>query len=246
MTIIETKECNKCKTILPSTPEYFDRDKNCKDGLSRTCKQCMKEYNIKRYIKQKDKLKVQTRTYYENNKEKVKKLFEKNSREYYAKHKERYKKNHDKYREEHKEYYSEYAKIYCKENREKLIEIAQRRRARMSNLEATLTVEQWEYIKMIFNNCCAYCGKTEEEQLKENGKKLEQEHFIPVVNGGDYTIYNIIPACRSCNASKHDADFFDWYPNYKYYNENRQAFILDHLEYIEDDWEDYLEYKSGT
>ena len=181
MTIIETKECNKCKTILPATPECFDRNKNDKSGLTGTCKQCMKEYNIKRYIKQKDKLKIQTRTYYENNKDKVKKLFEKNSREYYAQHKERYKKRNDKYRVEHEEYFREYHKVYAKENREKYRIIAQRRQARMNELEATLTEEQWEYIKAIFNNCCAYCGKTEEDQLKEYGRRLEQEHFIPVV-----------------------------------------------------------------
>jgi hypothetical protein len=196
----------------------------------------MKEYNAKRYQEKKDELKVQTREYYDNNKDKVKKLFEKNSREYYAKHKERYKKRNDKYRIEHEEYYREYHKVYAKENKDKLVEIGQRRRARMNDLEATLTTEQWEYTKAIFNNCCAYCGKSEEEQLKENGKRLEQEHFIPVVKGGDYAIYNIIPACRTCNATKHDADFIDWYSKQKFYNEYREEFILDYLENIEDEW----------
>ena len=69
MKIIETKECAKCKSILPATTVYFARNKNNKDGFSEKCKKCMKEYNIKRYINQKDKLKQQTRTYYENNKE---------------------------------------------------------------------------------------------------------------------------------------------------------------------------------
>ena len=43
-----------------------------------------------------------------------------------------------------------------------------------------------------------------------------------------------------------DKDFFEWYPNYKYYDKERELHILEHLEFIEDDWEDYLEYKSGT
>lgn len=240
---MDTKECRKCKTILPSTPEYFDRDKKYKDGLSPTCKQCMKEYNIKRYIKQKDKLKIQTRTYYENNKEKVKKLFEKNSREYYAKHKERYKKRNDKYRAEHEEYYREYHKVYCKENREKYRIIGQRRQARMNDLEATLTEEQWEYTKAIFNSCCAYCGKSEEDHLKEYGRRLEQEHFIPVVKGGDYAIYNIVPACRRCNATKHDANFIEWYSKQEFYDKNREEFILDYLDNIEYEWE-YMQNKN--
>jgi len=243
---LKTKECNKCKQEVIATSEYFDRDKNCKDGLSRTCKQCMKEYNIKRYQEKKDKIKIQNRTYYENNKEHYKELFEKNSREYYQAHKERYKNRNDKYRVENIEYYRDYFRTYFIDNPDKKIELQTRRRERMDKLPFTLTGEQWRYIKSCFNNCCAYCGKTEEDELKENNRQLAQDHFISVVNGGGYILENMIPACTTCNSSKHDKDFFDWYPNYKYYDKERELQVLDHLEYIEDDWEDYLDYKSGT
>jgi len=243
---LDTRKCIKCKYKLPRTNTYFAKDKSYKDGLSGVCKQCMKEYNIKRYINQKDKLKLQTRTYYENNKEHYKELFEKNSREYYQAHKERYKENHDKYRSENIEYYREYFKTYFVDNPEKRIEREARRKERMDKLPYTLTGEEWSYIKSCFNNCCAYCGKIEEDELKENNKHLAQDHFISVVNGGGYSLENIIPSCITCNSSKHDKDFFEWYPNYKYYDKERELCILDHLEYIEDDWEDYLDYKSGT
>lgn len=238
---MNTRKCIRCKYELPRTNTYFAKDKSYKDGLSGVCKQCMKEYNIKRYINQKDKLKVQTRTYYENNKDHYKELFEKNSREYYQAHKERYKENHDKYREGHKEYYSEYHKIYAQENRDKLRIIYNRRYNKIRSLPTTLTVEQWEYIKAIFNNNCCYCGKSEEEHIKELGTSLEQEHFIAVTNNGGYTIDNIIPSCKSCNCSKGNKDFFDWYPTYKFYDKDREIFILEHLEYIEDEWESFEE-----
>ena len=60
---------------------------------------------------------------------------------------------------------------------------------------------------------------------------LEQEHFIPLSKGGGYSMGNIIPACRACNASKSDKDFFEWYPEYKYYSEERENKILDFLGY---------------
>lgn len=243
---MDTKECAKCKSILPANNTYFANNKNNKDGLAEKCKQCTKEYNIKRYINKKDKIKVQNRDYYENNKDKVKKLFEKNSREYYAKHKERYKKRNDKYRAEHEEYYREYFRTYHIFHPDKRIEHETRRRERMDKLPFTLTGEQWIYIKACFDNSCAYCGKTEEDELKECNRQLSQDHFISVVDGGGYTLENMIPACTQCNCSKHDKDFFEWYPNYKYYDKERELHILEHLEYIEDDWEDYLDYKSGT
>lgn len=243
---METKKCYRCKNKILATPEYFDRDKNSKDGLSGACKQCTKEYNAKRYQEKKDKIKVMNREYYDNNKEKYKELFEKNSREYYQTHKERYKNRNDKYRVDNIEYYRDYFRTYFIDNPDKKVELETRRKERMDKLPFTLTGEQWRYIKSSFNNCCAYCRKTEEDELKENNRQLSQDHFISVVNYGGYTLENMIPACTTCNCSKHDKDFFDWYPQYKHYDKDRELQILDHLEYIEDDWEDYLEYKSNT
>ena len=111
---------------------------------------------------------------------------------------------------------------------------SQRRRSLLSKLPATLTLEQWQQIKVDFNNKCAYCGMTEEEHRKRFNEQIHQEHFIPLFKSGEYTHNNIIPACRSCNSSKQDTDFFEWYPTYEYYNEEREQFILEYLGYIEE------------
>ena len=71
-----------------------------------------------------------------------------------------------------------------------------------------------------FNNSCAYCGAKCE---------LEQEHFIPVTKGGEYTKNNIITACRSCNASKGNRDFDEWYKNKDFYNKDRENKIKQYL-----------------
>ena len=34
---------------MPNTPKYFNRNKNCKDGLETKCKECMKKVKLKRY-----------------------------------------------------------------------------------------------------------------------------------------------------------------------------------------------------
>jgi 5-methylcytosine-specific restriction endonuclease McrA len=76
-------------------------------------------------------------------------------------------------------------------------------KARRRGLVADLTQEQWEKILLDFSNECAYCGDT---------RDLEQDHIIPVSRGGGYTKENIIPACRSCNASKGDKLIIEWLP----------------------------------
>ena len=94
--------------------------------------------------------------------------------------------------------------------------------ARKQGVPYSFTKAQWEDVKQYFNNSCCYCG----EEVK-----LEQEHFIALSKGGEYTHNNIIPACQFCNNSKKDRDFFVWYPKYKDYNEKREKIILEFLNY---------------
>ena len=98
----------------------------------------------------------------------------------------------------------------------------QRREARKRSLECNLTAKQWLDIKLQFDNKCAYCGKE---------LPLAQEHFLALSKSGEYTVNNIICACKTCNSSKSNKDFFTWYPKYKYYSKKRERFILKFLNY---------------
>lgn len=69
-----------------------------------------------------------------------------------------------------------------------------RRRARELNVESTLTIEEWQDILIYFEGRCAYCLLPFD--------KLEQDHLQPISKGGPHTKENVVPACRSCNASK--------------------------------------------
>jgi 5-methylcytosine-specific restriction endonuclease McrA len=75
------------------------------------------------------------------------------------------------------------------------------RKARIRAMEKNYTAEDWQKALAYFDNKCAYCGIEGD---------LQQEHFVPVRDGGNYTPDNIIPACGPCNAEKQGRDPFKW------------------------------------
>jgi hypothetical protein len=81
---------------------------------------------------------------------------------------------------------------------------SQRRRARQAQAAISdLSPAQWEEIKQTFNFRCVYCPP-DCKACKKKTHVLEQEHLTPVEQNGDYTVHNIVPACRHHNAQKHD------------------------------------------
>lgn len=197
---MEMKICNTCKKELPMTEEYFRKGKAYKDGFRGQCKLCI--LDIRRlYMKSnKDKLRNEGNIY----------------REFHPKSSEdrqlEYQKN--------KEYYTIKGKKYYQANKLKFAMNCQKREAKKRELPYSLTLSQWEQIKIFFNNRCAYC---------ENELPLEQEHFIPLSKGGEYSKNNIICSCKSCNDSKRDREFFEWYPMYRFYSKEREVKILKYL-----------------
>ncbi len=86
---------------------------------------------------------------------------------------------------------------------------AQTRRARASRRRAKrvaasgsdLTVAQWSDILAAWGRC-AYCGA--------DGIDLQRDCVLPISRGGRYTVDNVVPACRSCNASKCNDEVTSW------------------------------------
>ena len=68
---METKFCNSCKTWHPCS--NFHKQSRAKDGLQSRCKDCDKVFHHARYLKDKEKINVQTKAWKENNKEKIEK-----------------------------------------------------------------------------------------------------------------------------------------------------------------------------
>ena len=79
---------------------------------------------------------------------------------------------------------------------------ASRRRARrVAASGSDLTAAEWAVILDAWA-ACAYCGG--------EGAALQKDCVLPISRGGRYTLENVVPACRSCNASKCNDEVTSW------------------------------------
>lgn len=78
---------------------------------------------------------------------------------------------------------------------------ARKRRKRFLAADNDLTPPQWAAIRAAWG-CCAYCGGPDEA--------LQKDCVLPLSRGGRYTLENVVPACRSCNASKSNDEVTAW------------------------------------
>lgn len=78
---------------------------------------------------------------------------------------------------------------------------ARKRRRRFLAADNDLTADQWGAIRAAWG-CCAYCG--------DAGSALQKDCVLPLSRGGRYTVDNVVPACRSCNASKSNDEVTGW------------------------------------
>jgi 5-methylcytosine-specific restriction endonuclease McrA len=64
-----------------------------------------------------------------------------------------------------------------------------------------LTAAQWKLIVGEWGGC-AYCGAID--------AGIQKDCVLPIARGGRYTVTNVVPACRSCNASKWHSEVTSW------------------------------------
>lgn len=156
----------------------------------KVCKKCNKELSIKCYSKNnrnKDKLEKWCKSCV---KEKYSKWREKNIT-YDLERKKSWRKNNLEYDKQRKAKWSS-------ENLDK---------RRMSYHKRNIKIKQNVFyisekeIKRIISSPCFYCGSNQNIQI---------DHVVPISKGGKHSIGNIVPACRSCNASKCDKYLIEW------------------------------------
>lgn len=171
---IITKKCTKCGKIKDINS--FHINNRSKDGRVVHCKECKK-------------------LYYDANKD----VFLSKAREYGKEYRKTHKDELAKYR---KEYYLNHVDRVIKsivkwryKNPEKPLEYHRNRRAAKLNSKGKITTKEWVSLCEFFGNRCLCCGRTD--------VKLTQDHVIPLTLGGENTIFNIQPLCKSCNSKKH-------------------------------------------
>lgn len=79
--------------------------------------------------------------------------------------------------------------------------LARKRRRRVAARDNDLTGAEWTSIVEAWGGC-AYCGAT--------GVPLQRDTVLPISRGGRYTLDNVVPACRGCNASKSNDEVTGW------------------------------------
>jgi 5-methylcytosine-specific restriction endonuclease McrA len=88
----------------------------------------------------------------------------------------------------------------------------------MGRVEHDLSDAQWSALKAAWGGC-AYCGAP--------GTPLQKDCVLALSRGGRYTLGNIVPVCRSCNASKCNTEVTTWLRRKRL---DERTFLQRHLE----------------
>jgi 5-methylcytosine-specific restriction endonuclease McrA len=88
----------------------------------------------------------------------------------------------------------------------------------MGSVAHDLTDSQWAALQEAWAGC-AYCRAT--------GAPLQRDCVLPISRGGRYTLDNVVPACRSCNASKCNEEVTSWLRRKRL---DERVFLLRHAE----------------
>ena len=207
------RKCSSCGREKELNQDNFHKKNKGRSGYNSRCKECVSKSDKDRYEKNKEKFRAEKIEYYHKNKE--------SRREYQR-----------GYYHDNKEKHVEDEKVWRTQNPHKRRIINASNRTKQHGAESSLTEAQWFEVMNVFGCNCAYCGLTEEEHLFTHGERLHHEHVVPLVMKGDYTIGNIVPSCRSCNSSKGNNNFFEWYSRSNVYDAKREKVLLDYfLEY---------------
>lgn len=208
------RELNKAKLNRRSIDWHYanrefanqSRRKHYEQNKEHHYQMCKKwaEENREKYL---EIMRKSSARYRERNPEYVERCREASKRHYHF--------NKEAYAKRWAEYYgTEKGKIASKR-------ASHRRRERMSLTEINFSEDEWLFVLEFFDNSCAYCG--------ESDKTMTMDHFVPVAKLGSFTADNIIPCCSSCNSSKQDSDFFEWYRKQPFYSLESEQYVLGYI-----------------
>lgn len=116
----------------------------------------------------------------------------------------------------HRERQRPYAAVVAVK-RTKTARAARKRKRRMDRVEHDLTDEQWSWLRSQWGGC-AYCNAADGGSHaaadggsdEADGAAMQRDCVLPISRGGRYTVNNVVPACRSCNASKCNSEVTGW------------------------------------
>lgn len=93
---------------------------------------------------------------------------------------------------------------------------------RVARADNDLTAAEWAALVAAWGGC-AYC--------QSPTTTLQRDCIQPISRGGRYTLENVVPACASCNASKHNDEVTGWLRRKKL---DERAFLVRHATILRD------------
>lgn len=196
---MEHKHCSRCHTTKPVAEFY--RDRSTKDGLCFYCKPC-KNVKVTDYVsrnREKTATRIKawvdarpgyaadvSRRWRAANPEKARQQLNASAKRWQARN---------------REYVLEYKRRKYRSNLE--LSRAQKReyeRKRRAAGDRYLTMAEESAVLEKTGGLCNYCDAPWEAI----------DHFYPLAKGGSHDADNLVPACKSCNSSKHATDPWVW------------------------------------
>lgn len=147
----------------------------------------------------KEERRVEKRTFYRKYREKIRDKRKTYEKAYRIINREKIRQQRRLYMEKYRKDHPEKVRLsnlnYTRKNRDKARNWSNAHHARKySNGRHDLTADQWHTIKIHFGYRCAYCGR--------KMQRLTMDHITPISQGGEHTLSNVVPACKSCNSKK--------------------------------------------
>lgn len=186
------KFCKYCDQMLDAS--CFTKRSASPDGLSYKCRECASAYAISRYQTEPsvaEAAKLRAKKWVKLNPEKRLEVVRSFTR-----------RNLESERNRKREYAVRARRVNPELARQKGRKAARVRRDRLIAADAFPHKDAARRLIQRANGRCTYC--------RGLFTSLTIDHFTPVVNGGSGQLINLIPCCKSCNASKGAKDGADW------------------------------------
>jgi 5-methylcytosine-specific restriction endonuclease McrA len=192
-TMSNSKTCTKCGQTL--SIDCFSPKPTGQNGLRAQCKECRAEYTRQWSANNKERKAESDRQYRKANPDKIRAGF----LDWASRNPEKLKQYSANWVKNNSEKSRAIKKAWDQRNPNARRDKVNRYRAKAAK-NRTFKILPFE-LKRIYNSPCFFCGTTQ---------SIEADHIIARERGGDHSFGNLMPLCRSCNASKSDKTIMEF------------------------------------